>query len=256
MEKDFILNAGISLIAMDDACAFIEKAVTLREKIYVCVCPVSTVMACQRSERVLTSVNAADLATPDGMPVVWILRMRGHTGVRRVYGPDLMRRMCALSQTKPYTHFFYGSTTGVVDTLKEKLRVTYPGVRVTGSLCPPFGELSEKEDEEIVARINRADPDIVWVGLGSPKQDVWMHEHRERINAPVLIGIGAAFDFLAGVKPQAPRWMMKIGFEWFFRLVTEPKRLWKRYLIECPLFVYLILREHVAGPVRKRPASG
>ena len=246
----YILNVGISAIDMDDACLFIEDAVSKKERKYICVCPVSTIIGCNRNEKVLKSVNSADLATPDGMAVAWIGRMLGHKNIRRVYGPDLMQNICDISVKKGYRNYFYGAIQDTLNKLQEKLSNKYPELIISGSFSPPFRQLTKEEDNKIVEEINRSDSDIVWVGLGSPKQDVWMYEHRGRINAPVMIGVGAAFDFLAGTKTQAPRWLRENGFEWLFRLITEPKRLWRRYLIDCPLFVYYLLVELVSKPIK------
>lgn len=242
LKKFPILGVNISVINMDDASASIERAVSGREKIYVCVCPVSTIMECKRNRMVLESVNSADLATPDGMAVVWIGRMRGYKKIRRVYGPELMREICGVSGKKGYRNYLYGSNQTTLDKLNMRLNKTYPGLVISGSFSPPFRKLTAEEDKKIVNDINSSNPDIVWVGLGSPKQDLWMYEHREQVNAPVMIGVGAAFDFLAGVKPQAPRWIRNNGFEWLFRLATEPRRLWRRYLLDYPAFVcYLFI---------------
>ncbi len=238
IKKFVILEVKISAIDMNDACSLVEDAISKKQKKYICVCPVSTIMECKRNEKVLTSVNSADLVTPDGMAVVWIGKILGYANIRRVYGPELMQAICAISKNKGYRNYFYGSSAGVLNKLKASLNKKYPGLNICGIYSPPFRELTQEEDEKIVRDINSNSPDIIWVGLGSPKQDLWMYEHRERINAPVMIGVGAAFDFLAGVKPQAPRWMRNNGFEWLFRLITEPKRLWRRYLVNGSLFIY------------------
>jgi len=243
LKKFPILGVKISAIDMNDACLLVEEAISKRQKKYICVCPVSTIMECKRNGKVLTSVNCADLATPDGMAVVWIGKMLGYGNIRRVYGPELMQAICAISKNKGYKNYFYGSSAGVLNNLKASLIKKYPGLNICDTYSPPFRELTEEEDEKIVRDINSNCPDIIWVGLGSPKQDLWMHEHRQMINAPVMIGVGAAFDFLSGVKLQAPEWMGNNGLEWLFRLLTEPKRLWYRYLVNYPLFVYYVLIE-------------
>ncbi|MFH1128077.1 MAG: WecB/TagA/CpsF family glycosyltransferase [Candidatus Omnitrophota bacterium] len=250
LNKFYILNVGISAIDMNDAFSLIEDAISKRQKKYICVCPVSTIMECKRNEKVLMSVNSADLITPDGMAVVWIGRLQGYKNIKRVYGPELMQKMCDISGENGYNNYFYGSSPDVLGKLKEKLNRKYPGLIISGFFSPPFRQLSKDEDDKVVEDINSSNSDIVWVGLGSPKQDLWMYEHRSRINAPVLIGVGAAFDFIAGTKPQAPRWMRDSGFEWLFRLITEPKRLWRRYLINYPLFVYYVLVELVSKPIK------
>lgn len=255
MGKFCILNVGISAIDAIDACSVIEGAIAERQKIYVCVCPVSTIMECKRDKKVLESVNSADLVTPDGMPVVWIGRGLGHKNIRRVYGPELMQEICRISSEKGYKNYFYGSSPDVLNKLKEKLYEKYPSLNISGIFSPPFRSLSKDEDDKIVEGINKSKPDIVWVGLGSPKQDLWMYEHRQRVSAPVMVGVGAAFDFLAGTKPQAPRWIRNNGFEWLFRLMTEPKRLWRRYLIDNPLFIYYVMVELLAKTLSHRKAN-
>lgn len=240
IEKYWILDIGISAIDMDDACSLIEDAVLRKLKKYVCVCPVSTIMECKKDKRVFASVNAADLVTPDGMPTVWIGKLLGHKNISRVYGPELVQEICGISAKKGYKNYFFGSSPDVLNKLKERLSQEYPGLMISGIFSPPFRQPTMEEDNRIVNDVNGSNPDILWVGLGSPKQDLWMHEHRQRINAPVMIGVGAAFDFLAGTKPQAPRWIRNYGFEWLFRLVTEPRRLWRRYLIDNSLFLYYL----------------
>ena len=204
--------------------------------------PPFTVSCCVTTISVLRKIyNESGLTTPDGMPLVWLCRLSGCKNVDRVYGPDLMLALCEHSATKGYSHFFYGGATGVPARLSDVLQRRFPGLQVRGTYSPPFHSLSQEEDLEIVRMINDANPDVVWVGLGAPKQELWMAEHRELLRAPVLIGVGAAFDFHAGGKKQAPYWMQRSGLEWLFRLLSEPKRLWKRYIYDNPRFVILIL---------------
>ncbi len=174
------------------------------------------------------------------MPLVWLSRLYGWRNTRRVYGPDLMLDLCERSLATGYRHFFYGGQEGVPDRLSDRLQRRFPGLIVAGTYSPPFRTPTEEEDEEIVRRINDAKPDIVWVGLSTPKQEHWMAQHVDRLAASVLIGVGAAFDFHAGVKRQAPRWMQQSGLEWLFRLGSEPRRLWRRYLVNNPMFVWLM----------------
>lgn len=245
-----ILNVRISAIDMNDACLAVEDAILKRQKKYICVCPVSTIMECKRDKKALASVNSADLATPDGMAIVWIGKILGYKNIRRVYGPELMEKVCVISAKSGYKNYLYGSTQEVLNKLKERLINRYPGLVISGMFSPGFGPLSNDKDDKIVGEINNNAPDIIWVGLGSPKQDLWMYEYRDKLNAPVMIGVGAAFDFLAGTKPQAPRWIRNNGFEWLFRLVAEPKRLWRRYLVNYPLFIYYLLVELVSKPIK------
>ena len=240
-----ILGVGVSAVNMAQALATIEDWIARKEQHYVCVSGVHGVMESQRDERLRMIHNAAGMVTPDGMPLVWLSRLKGFRHVERVYGPDLMLACCELSAAKGYRHFFFGGAEGVPGRLADRLRERFPGLTVAGGYSPPFRPLTTEEDQALVRRINEADPDIVWVGLSTPKQERWMHEHVGRIRAPVVIGVGAAFDFHAGLKRQAPRWMQRSGLEWLFRLVTEPRRLWRRYLINNPLFVWNILLQTV-----------
>jgi N-acetylglucosaminyldiphosphoundecaprenol N-acetyl-beta-D-mannosaminyltransferase len=236
-----ILGVGVSALNMAMALEIIEGWIERREPHYVCVTGVHGVMESQRDGELRRIHNRAGLVTPDGMPLVWLSRLQGFHHVERVYGPDLMLALCERLAAKGYRHFFYGGAEGVPEQLASVLQKRFPGLQVAGTFSPPFRSLTADEDDRIVQMINAAAPDIVWVGLSTPKQERWMAGHRERLTAPVLIGVGAAFDFLTGRKPQAPRWMQRAGLEWLFRLLTEPRRLWRRYLINNPLFVALVV---------------
>jgi len=236
-----VLGVGVSALNMEMALEIIEGWIERREPHYVCVTGVHGVMESQRDENLRRIHNRAGLVTPDGMPLVWLSRLKGFRHVERVYGPDLMLALCGRSAAKGYRHFFYGGAQGVPEQLAARLQERFPGLQVAGTFSPPFRPLTPEEDDQIIQMINEAAPDIVWVGLSTPKQERWMAEHVGRLTAPVLIGVGAAFDFLTGRKPQAPRWMQRAGLEWLFRLLTEPRRLWRRYLINNPLFVALVL---------------
>jgi N-acetylglucosaminyldiphosphoundecaprenol N-acetyl-beta-D-mannosaminyltransferase len=235
-----ILGVGVSAITLLRAVSILEEWIASGTKQYVCVTGVHGVMESQRDQELRRIHNEAALVTPDGMPLVWISRLKGHRGVGRVYGPDLMLAFCEASEKKRYRHFFYGGGDGVAERLASRLKERFPGLAIAGILCPPFRPLEPDEDNETVGYINQTRPDIVWVGLSTPKQERWMRAHVGRLSAPVLVGVGAAFDFNAGLKPQAPRWMQRAGLEWFFRLVKEPRRLWRRYLFNNPPFVFLV----------------
>ncbi len=237
-----ILGVGISPITVSQAIRQISTWIDGRERQYVSVCTVHTVMECQRDEKMCRAVNGAGLATPDGMPLVWLSRWwQKQVPVERVYGPDLMLALCQCSVERGYSHYFYGGGGGVPELLAEKFQRRFPGLKIAGGYSPPFRSLTSAEEVHIVEQINQAAPDIVWVALGTPKQDLWMARHRDQLTAPVMIGVGAAFDFHTGQIPQAPRWMQRAGLEWLFRLWQEPHRLWYRYLVYNPLFVALIL---------------
>ena len=236
-----ILGVGVSAINMTMALEVIEGWIARREPHYVCVTGVHGVMESQRDENLRRIHNQAGLVTPDGMPLVWLSRLKGFRHVDRVYGPDLMLALCERSVTRGCRHFLYGGAKGVPEQLAAVLQQRFPGLCVVGTYSPPFRPLTPEEDRKVVRMINEANPDIVWVGLSTPKQERWMAAHVGRLIAPVLIGVGAAFDFHTGRKPQAPRWMQRSGLEWLFRLLTEPRRLWRRYLVNNPLFVTLVL---------------
>jgi len=186
--------------------------------------------------------------TPDGMPLVWVAHLSGHPDVERVYGPDLMLEMCRASVSAGHRHFFYGGAPGVAQRLGDRLSARFPGLIVAGCHTPPYRDATAEEDEALVREIDAARADIVWVGLSTPKQERWMARHVGRVSAPVLVGVGAAFDFHAGLKKQAPRWMQRSGLEWSFRLVTEPRRLWKRYARNNPEFLWRIVRQLASRP--------
>lgn len=235
-----ILGVRVSMVNVDLVIAQLKEWIRKHDQTYVCVANVHTVTECQWNPDLRQVVNRAGMVTPDGMPLVWVSRWMGHKQTKRVYGPDLLLKVCEQSIEMGWKHFFYGGGEGVVELLVQNLASRFPGLQVAGIETPPFRKLSDVEDQVVVDRINQANPDIVWVGLGMPKQELWMGDHFGRIKAPVMIGVGAAFDFHAGLKPQAPKWMQQSGLEWLFRLLSEPRRLWKRYLINNPVFIILI----------------
>jgi N-acetylglucosaminyldiphosphoundecaprenol N-acetyl-beta-D-mannosaminyltransferase len=236
-----ILGVEVSAINMEIALRTIERWISRQESHYVCVTGVHGVMESQQDEELRRIHNGAGLVTPDGMPLVWLSRLMGFRYVERVYGPDLMLAMCERSIKWGHQHFFYGGAPGIAEKLVVRLQSRFPGLKVCGTYSPPFRSLTLEEDRAVVAQINALNPDIVWVGISTPKQEYWMAEHIGRLSAPVLIGVGAAFDFHAGLKRQAPHWMQRSGLEWLFRLLMEPRRLWRRYLINNPHFLWLVL---------------
>jgi N-acetylglucosaminyldiphosphoundecaprenol N-acetyl-beta-D-mannosaminyltransferase len=236
-----ILGVDVSAINAAQALQTIDGWIYRREQKYVCVTGVHGVMESQRDTNLKQIHNDAGLVTPDGMPLVWLSRLKGFRWVERVYGPDLMLALCEQSLVKGYRHYFYGGVKGVAEKLVTRLTRQFSGLQIAGFWSPPFRPLTRDEDEQLIQLINETEPDIVWVGLSTPKQEYWMYQHLGRVSAPVMIGVGAAFDFHAGVKRQAPRWMQRSGLEWSFRLLTEPRRLWRRYLINNPLFLWMVL---------------
>jgi len=234
-----ILGIGISAINMSDALSRIEHLILTKKQGYVCVCPNHTIMESQKDSKLRDIVNSAEIATPDGMSIVWASKLLGHQKIDQVTGTDLMLAFSSLSAEKGYTHFYYGGADGVPDKLAENMIKRFPALKIAGVYSPPFRTLTDEEDNAIVEMINNVNPDIVWVGLGMPKQELWIGEHFGRIKAPVMIGVGAAFDFISGKKKRSPKWMQHAGLEWLFRLVQEPKRLWRRNLYH-PIFFYKV----------------
>jgi N-acetylglucosaminyldiphosphoundecaprenol N-acetyl-beta-D-mannosaminyltransferase len=237
-----VLGVGISVIDMAQAVTEITRWVEDKEPHYVCITGVHGVMEARRDPELRRIHNVSGLTTPDGMPMVWAGHRAGAAHMRRVYGPDLMLELCQLAARRGWSSFFFGGGPGVPELLAERLTARIPGLRVVGTWSPPFRALTPEEDKEVVERINRSGADLVWIGLSTPKQERWMAAHVGRLEAKVLLGVGAAFDIHAGRLPQAPLWMQRSGLEWLYRLGREPRRLWRRYLRNNPRFVVEILR--------------
>lgn len=234
-----VLGVGVCAQTLRHAVETIGAWIERRTPSYVCVTAVSGIVESHWDPSFKAIHNAAAMVTTDGMPLVWVCRQAGHVA-ERVYGPDLMLALCAESVARGWRHYLYGATDEVLERLSANLTARFPGLCIAGAFAPPFRPLDEAEDREIVERINAARPDIVWVGLGTPKQERWMAEHLGRVSAPVMISVGAAFDFHAGVKRQAPAWMQRHGLEWLFRLCSEPRRLAHRYFVGNTTFLWLL----------------
>jgi N-acetylglucosaminyldiphosphoundecaprenol N-acetyl-beta-D-mannosaminyltransferase len=237
-----ILGVEVSAIDMNAAVAGISTWIGAGQREYVCVTGVHGVIESQRDPSLVEIHNRAGMVTPDGVPLVWCGRYAGAETMNRVYGPDLMLEVMDASVARGWRHFFYGAAPGVVDELSERLTGQFPGLNVVGTFSPPFRDLTETETLDVAARINAARPDIVWVGLSTPKQERWMARFRDLLDSPVLIGVGAAFDMHAGRLRQAPAGMQRAGLEWLFRVMMEPRRLWRRYLKIVPTFLWRVAR--------------
>lgn len=231
-----VLGVGVSVLNLTTALAAIAEAVRQRRKGYVCVTGVHGVMESQGDSALRQIHNRAFLVTPDGMPMVWMGKFAGHREMSRVYGPDLMLDVCRWSEASGCRHFFYGGAPGVAQQLCDRLVARFPKLQVVGCYTPPFRPLNETELADLQSAVRQTKPDIFWVGLSTPKQERFMAQYLPLLDATLMIGVGAAFDFHAGRTRQAPRWMQRSGLEWFFRLCTEPRRLWRRYLKNNPLF--------------------
>jgi N-acetylglucosaminyldiphosphoundecaprenol N-acetyl-beta-D-mannosaminyltransferase len=232
-----ILGVSISAIDMEQALDQAEALIDTHGKGYICVTGVHGIMEAVADSELREILNHSFLAVPDGMPTVWIGRLYGHRKMRRVYGPDFMLALCDRSRGKGYRHFFYGGSPGVAEELKRRLTGLYPGLQVVGTYTPPFRPLTGGETEALRHEVARARPDIVWVGLSTPKQERFMHAALAGLDTRLMVGVGAAFDIHTGRIIDAPRWMKQTGLQWLHRLIQEPRRLARRYLVNNPIFL-------------------
>jgi N-acetylglucosaminyldiphosphoundecaprenol N-acetyl-beta-D-mannosaminyltransferase len=239
-----VLGVEVDAVQIPQVIARMEQWIAERREChYVTLTNVHAVMEAYRVSRFKVVLSEASIVCADGMPLVWLARMRGHHGMRRrVYGPELMLELLSTTATRGYRHFFYGGRPGVPEQMVANFRRSFP-IEIAGIYSPPFRPLSDTEDATVVRLINNAAADVLWVGLGCPKQEYWMHAHHNQLNVPVVLGVGQAFDVFAGNLAQAPSWMREHGLEWLFRLFLEPERLWKRYLIYNTEFLYLLAWE-------------
>lgn len=237
-----VLGVRVDAVQIPDVIHILEQWIAERDRAhYVAVTGMHGVSESQNDSYFRTALQSSDLVVADGMPLVWLGRWHGFAMKRRVYGPELTAIFMQQTGGR-YRHFFYGGAPGVADKLAEVSRQRY-GINVVGTYCPPFRPLTPEEDAQVVELINSAQPDLVWVGLSTPKQEKWMYEHRDKLNVPAMLGVGAAFDLNTGKLRQAPRWMRENGLEWLFRLLAEPRRLWRRYLVNGSKFVWSVVLE-------------
>jgi N-acetylglucosaminyldiphosphoundecaprenol N-acetyl-beta-D-mannosaminyltransferase len=250
-----VLGVRVNAVQIPDIIAVIERWVRERDATnYIAVTGMHGVAESRNDPRFRDILNAAGLVIPDGMPLVWLGRLQGHSALkRRTPGAEVMEAVFQATGSK-YSHFFYGGVPGIADLLAKTEHERH-GIRVAGTYCPPFRPLTEAEEKEVQAMVRAANPDILWVGLSTPKQEKWMHEHRDKIQVPVMLGVGAAFDMNTGRLKRAPRWMQNSGLEWLFRLVIEPRRLWRRYLIEGSRFAWAVWLEHIVPWIFRRPVA-
>lgn len=237
-----ILGASIDALSWNDAIERIIGWGAARESRYVCICNVHSVVTATRDPEFKAVINNADMSTPDGAPIAWTLRRFGCAVQERINGPDLMWKYLAEAERLGQSVFFYGSTQKTLSRLQKRLAANFPRLQVSGMHSPPFRSLSEEEDEAEVNMINRSGANVVFVGLGCPKQEKWMAAHRGRVNA-VMIGVGAAFDYHSGTVKRAPLWWQRNGLEWLYRLGSDPQRLLKRYMVTNTLFVIGLSRQ-------------
>lgn len=240
--KAAVLDTPLSVISVDELLATIARPAANTGRVVV-FCNVHSVMSARQNADVRHALAQADIAAPDGMPLVWTLRRCGYPLQERVYGPDVMSRTLTEGQDHTLRHYLIGTTNNTLDRLVQQMRSADPNMQIVGRHAPPFRALTHTEESQILAEIRASRANIVWVGLGMPKQELWMQRVRDELPGVTLLGVGAAFDLLSGTVPQAPMWMRQHGLEWLYRLSREPRRLWRRYIVNNPMFVLLILRQ-------------
>ncbi len=237
-----ILGVDISVTNMRDIVSYIVASLYDLKGKYICLTNVHTTVMAHKDSDYRRVQNEAYMALPDGRPLHYVQKRRGFSQAGQVAGPDLMPALFEATENTNIKHYFYGSSPQTIAALEKNLREKYPNLQIVGMESPPYRTLTETEDDEAIARINLSGADILWVGLGAPKQEIWMHEHREKIRA-LMLGVGAGFDFHAGTVRRAPRWMQVCYLEWLYRLLQDPKRLWRRYFVTNATFIFLMLKE-------------
>jgi N-acetylglucosaminyldiphosphoundecaprenol N-acetyl-beta-D-mannosaminyltransferase len=238
-----VLGIHVSVTDMEHTVGTFARWIDDGERHLVCVSDMNALLQARADAKLTQVYNTSGMTLPDGMPLVWAGKKAGFERMARVCGPDLIERVMAEAEQRGWSQYFYGGADGVPEKLRDTFTARHPGLKVAGAYSPPYRALTAEEDEEIVARLNEASPDIIWVGLGAPKQERWMADHRDRLDAAILIGVGAAFDFHTGRVDRAPKWMQKSGLEWSYRIYKEPRRLWRRYVLGIPKFGVGILRK-------------
>lgn len=240
MRKNTILDVNVNVMTMREVVSFLDNNIDSIKGEYVCVSNVHTTVM-SREDRVYQKIqNSSILTLPDGKPLDIVSKLKGNKNGERITGPDLMLEIFKLSEVKGYTHYFYGSTEETLKKLKINLKESFPKLKIVGAYSPPFRELTEQEDQDSIKMINDINPDFLWVGLGAPKQEIWMYKHRELVNS-LMIGVGAGFNYHAGEIKRAPEIFQRLSLEWFIRLLQNPKRLWKRYLVYNTKFIYYLM---------------
>ena len=239
-----VLGVNITVTNMLETLKYIKENIDNLKGKYICVSNVHTTVMSHEDEEYLNIQNSGIMALPDGKPLSLIIKKRGFKEIDRVTGPDLMEEIFKISKENNYRHYFYGSTQETLEKLNKKLNIKYPKLNIVGMYSPPFRDLTEKEDLEIIKSINKSNADFIWIGLGAPKQEIWMYSHKNKLNG-LMIGVGAGFDYHAGNIKRAPIIMRNLSLEWLYRLVQDPKRLFKRYYITNKKFIYYLIREFI-----------
>jgi len=248
--KQDVVGTGISLTSCDELVSVFGNRPDSTATV-VTITNVHAVMEARRNRELRVAIDDADVTTSDGMPIVWALRSMGHPQQERVNGVKVTTTMLDKGRLRGWRHYFYGSTEETLGDLEQAIKEQYDGVEIAGTMSPPFRDLTAAEEDEIAREIMATRPHFVWVGLGMPKQEKWMLRNRHRFPGVVLVGIGAAFDFIAGTKPEAPEWMQRAGLEWLFRLVSEPRRLWRRYAFNNPGYLILWAKQWLMWRIKR-----
>lgn len=248
-----VLGSRVHLVSVERTVDHIEEWIERGDNICrrVIVTGFHGLWEAHKNPNLRAMLNSAELWVPDGIAPIWVARLHGHRNVQRAPGAAIMREFFRRANQKQYRSYFYGDTDATLAALKTSLSRDYPGHQVVGAFSPPFRKLTPEEDQEIVDRINAARPDILWVGLGMPKQDIWIYERLHRLNVPVAIGVGAAFAFVAGTVQRCPEWIGSMGFEWVYRFLREPKKLWRRDILDGPQFLFHVGMELIRNPSHK-----
>jgi N-acetylglucosaminyldiphosphoundecaprenol N-acetyl-beta-D-mannosaminyltransferase len=240
-----IAGVGVSAVGMENALEAISEWVRGNRKEFICLANVFGIVESRHNSELKAAYANAGISTADGVPLVWASHLLGEKRTARVYGPDLMLAACQRSLMTRWSHYFYGGAPGIAERMAKRLSSEFPGLRIAGCKSPPFRKMREEEIQADIESINLSQADILWIGLGAPRQEIWMDQHRKRLTPAVLVAVGAAFDFFSGNKPTPPQWMQNSGLGWLFRLMTEPRRLWKRYLINNPIFIGMFLCQYI-----------
>jgi len=235
-----VLGVNVSALDLDRAVEMADRWIAGKNRGYICVTGVHGVMEAQSDSELLRILNNAFINTPDGMPMSWVGHLQGFSKMDRVYGPDFMASLCQRSVERNYRHFLYGGESGVAVLLKQNLENSFPGIQIVGTYTPPFRDLTAEEEKQISCQLRELQPHILWVGLSTPKQERFMARYLDRLQVPLMVGVGAAFDYHTGRISDCPNWIKRAGLQWLHRLLQDPRRLWKRYLKNNPAFIWKI----------------
>lgn len=252
-EKKELFGIKFNPLTKERAVELVKDFINDKGKSQISFVPVYSIVVAQKDEEFKVALNSSSFVLADGMPIVWVSKLFGMPIPERIAGCDFFMKFCRVASEKQYTFFLMGATEEVLSNMCANLKKEFSSLRIVGTYSPPFKkEFSEEDNLIMINKINEAKPDILWVGMSAPKQEKWIFQNLEKLDIKVAAGVGAVFDFIAGTKRRAPKWIQNIGMEWFWRLVHEPKRLWKRYLIGNSLFLWLVLKEFIKIKLLKR----